>query len=340
MTTTAKSPIAAPKSYQRAALEASLEGKPADDPARALVASSGVQQTLAAFETADAAAMAAQGRYRRWMRRGLRATTLGVLIGAMLLLPIDAWIEGVPRYVIGALQALAVFTTFAAVVAVARWRPLDTWMASRAKAERLRGAVFEQIVDAQVGGEPGTVAKAKLDVFMRAYIEDQIGFFEARTRQHRRLASDLSPVRLVGYSIICIGAITSVVVVLSKFGIAIAPVTDWLERWIGLTNSNRWQLALTTAASGLMSYATQRTLLDEDARKAALYDATAKKLRRLIDREHAATAAAAAKGDDTAVKAFFAKARTILELEHAVWSFVHDVGDGEEGDRAVDARAR
>lgn len=323
------------KSYQRLAIEAVIAARPAGDPAKALYEHADVQQTLARFEAADTAALKAQARYRRWKQRGLRATTFGVMLGALLLLPFD-----LPRVTIGALQTLALLTTFTAIVVVTKWRPLDTWMASRAKAERLRGRIFERIVNAPGGGAAADAASAKLDIVMRAYIEDQIRFFNRRTGEHKRRASEISPLRLLGYLVILIAFGIGLVVTLSASGIKISPVSEWLERWIGLSNSNRWQLALTTAASGILSYSAARTLMDEDSRKAALYGATAKKLERLIAREHPAAVAFAASGDQAAVAAFFARARTVLEQEHAVWSFVHDVEDEDEDARAAATKAR
>ena len=91
-----------------------------------------------------------------------------------------------------------------------------------------------------------------------------------------------------------------------------------------LANRSRaWFYAgLATVASGVLAHATAKTLMDQDERKAALYDITAKKLRRLIDRDLDKVKAAVARGDESALERFFADARSIMEQEHAVWSYV------------------
>ena len=69
--------------------------------------------------------------------------------------------------------------------------------------------------------------------------------------------------------------------------------------------------------------------MEEDERKAALYAVTAKKLRRLIDRDLSKVQTATANGDETALRTFFAEARSILEQEHAVWSFIRPSDDDQ-----------
>jgi len=52
-------------------------------------------------------------------------------------------------------------------------------------------------------------------------------------------------------------------------------------------------------------------------------------LRRLIERDLPKAKAAVAGGDEGALRKFFADARTILELEHAVWSYIRPSDDDE-----------
>ncbi len=336
MTTADKAAPAPAKSYQRLAIEKVVAARGPGDPAAALYALADAQATLAAFETADTAAIAAQERYQRWKERGLQATTFGVFVGALLLLPFGDRLDGWPRTVIGALQTLALLTTFAAIVIVAKFKPQDSWMISRGTAERLRGEIFERVAAAQVSGDAGTVASAKLALIREAYIDDQVGFFEKRTRDHRKRASETSPLRIAGYLVILLAVALGAVVTLRALGVAPVLVVARVDQWIGLAHTSQWQLALTTWASGILSYATARSLMHEDARKAALYDVTAKKLKTLIRREYAVMSVAAARGENAAVAAFFDKARTILEQEHAVWSFVHDFSD-DEGTASAEA---
>src|SRR3974377_1991522 len=77
--------------YQRDAIERHVATLSATAPLRMVVANREVKTTIDQFEAADAEALAAQERYRKWGLRGLAATTCGVLIGALLLMPLDAW---------------------------------------------------------------------------------------------------------------------------------------------------------------------------------------------------------------------------------------------------------
>jgi uncharacterized membrane protein YidH (DUF202 family) len=316
-------------SYQRAAIEAFLKSLPADAPIRSVVASAGASTQIDAYETADARAMAAQARYRAWGRRGLRATTFGILIGALLLLPLDQWFAGTPRTVVGALQTLALVITFGATLFIMWLKPLDQWMSHRAEAEQLRGKIFAAILNgaAPAGADPAAVAKQKLDLLMAAHINDQLHFFDKRTGEHKKLASNFSPVRLLGYLLIVGAAALGMAALINGLGVPIPDPLRWLVDLLVLPDANRWQLGIATMASGVLAHATAHTLMEEDLRKAALYAVTAKKLRRLIDRDLPEVKAATANGDETTLRKYFVDARAILEQEHAVWSFIRPSED-------------
>ncbi len=321
--------VAKPAKHQRDEIDEFLATLPEDGPLRAIVRGAKVQTELAAFEAADARALAEQTRYRSWERRGLRATTFGILAGALLLFPLDAWVAGVPRTIIGALQTLALAVTFGSVLLITWLKPLEEWMSHRAEAEQLRGRVFAAILRgaAPPNTDPMALPAQKLDLLLGAHLDDQLRFFDRRIREHRASASKLSPLRLIGYALIaCAGAIG--LAALAK-GLEV-PLPETLERlvdWLALPVSNRWQLGIATIASGVLAHATARTLMEEDERKAAVYAITAGKLRRLIDRDLSNVRAGIATGDDEALQKFFANARGILEQEHAVWSFVQPSAD-------------
>ncbi len=318
-------------SYQRAAIEEFLKSLPADAPIRSVVASAEVSTQIDTYETADARALAAQARYRAWGRRGLRATTFGILIGALLLLPLDQWFTGPPRTVVGALQTLALVITFGATLLIMWLKPLDLWMSHRAEAEQLRGKLFAAILN---GTAPAGASKAlltqKLDLLMAAHINDQLRFFDKRTGEHKKLASNFSPVRLLGYLLIVGAAALGLAALINGLGVPIPNSLRWMVDLLVLPDANRWQLGIATMASGVLAHATARTLMEEDERKAALYAVTAKKLRRLIDRDLSKVQTATANGDETALRRLFVDARTILEQEHAVWSFIR-ASDDEPG---------
>lgn len=321
--------MATATSYQRAAIEEFLKSLPADAPIRSVVASAGVSTQIDAYETADARALAAQAGYRAWGRRGLRATTFGILIGALLLLPLDRWFAGTPRTVIGALQTLALVITFGATLLIMWLKPLDQWMSHRAEAEQFRGKIFAAILNGTTpaGAYPAAVARQKLDLLMAAHISDQLSFFDKRTGEHKKLASNFSPVRLLGYLLIISAAALGLAALINGLGISLPDALKRLVDLLVLPDANRWQLGITTMASGVLAHATARTLMEDDMRKAALYAVTATKLRRLVARDLPKVQAATANGDETALRTFFAEARSILEQEHAVWSFIRPADD-------------
>lgn len=320
-----------PASYQRAAIASVIQEMPTDAPGRTIVQSSSVQDTLTAFEAADAFALAAQARYRSWGRRGLQATTFGILVGAILLFPLEGITTGWVRTGIGAFQTLALLMTFGAMLFITWLRPLDQWMIHRAEAERLRGKIFEAIIQAPAPATqtPRAVAEGKLLLLLGAYINDQLLFFDKRATELKRAASKISPLRVAAYTIILCAFLLGLAALIGTFGLPTPGLIGRIVALLQLPDASRWQLGLTTMASGLLAYATARTLMDEDERKAALYLATAKKLRRLLDRDHAAVAAAAAAGDEAPVCQLFEKARQILAQEHAVWSFIRERDDEE-----------
>jgi hypothetical protein len=310
--------------YQREAIDRALASLPPNAPVRAIVASKDVQDKLTAFEAADSRAKAEQDRYKLWGRRGIGATTFGVVLGALVLLPVDTWLEGAPKVVIGALQTLALAVTFGATLLITWLRPLHEWMSSRAEAERLRGKVFDAIVNGKAppGADARVLLGQKLDLLMAAHVDDQLGYFKKRSREHRKLASKFSPLRLLGYLLIVCATLLGAAALASELGVRLPGVLKDLVDHLVLRDANRWQLGLATIASGILAHATAQTLMDQDERKAVLYDITAKKLRKLIDRDLANVRDAVAKGEESALERFFADVRSIMEQEHAVWSFV------------------
>mgnify|MGYP007089160743 CR=1 FL=1 len=175
-----------------------------DAPLRQIVESPQVQMALAKFEAADRAAGAAQRRFRSWGRRGIAATTFGVLVGALLLFPIDELVAGMPRIAIGALQTLALLTSVMATLVLSWRRPLEEWRSDRGKAERLRAHVLERILGAAppAGADVAQLVAGKRKVLEHAYIADQLEYLVARSEQHRRLAGKVTPLRLLSYAII------------------------------------------------------------------------------------------------------------------------------------------
>lgn len=309
---------------QRAVIDDHLARLDANAPIRAIVSAPQVQQRLAEFEAADACALAEQARFRKWARRGLRATTFGVLVGALILLPLDAFFAGTPRRVIGALQTTALLVTFGATLLTLWLKPLDQWVRFRAEAETLRGRIFDEIMSepAPAGSDAAEVATQRLDLLMAAHVQDQLAFFKKRSRQHGRVASHFSPIRIVGYLLIIAAGLVGGAALLHSLGLPLPPNFAALIERIVLADANRWQLGIATMASGILAHATSRALMEEDERKAALYKVTAERLQELIDDNLPATKADCAIGSETRLRQFFRDARHIMDQEHAVWTFM------------------
>lgn len=312
--------------YQREAIERVLSKLGPNAALRSIVDGEVVQQTLAKYEAADSIALYAQARYRSWARRGLRATTFGILVGAILLLPLDNLLNGYARGGIGLLQTLALLVTFGAMAFVTWLRPLDQWMSHRAVAERLRGEIFDNVIGGAppAGMDAAGLAGDKLALLLEAYVHDQLRFFEKRSSELRRAASKVSPIRVTAYSLIIVASVLGFAALIKAASIVLPGWLVQLAETLALADANRWQLGITTIASGLLAYTTARTLMDEDERKAALYTVTAAKLNGLLQRELPAVQAATAEGDEDAVGRLYLAARQILEQEHAVWSYIRE----------------
>ena len=154
------------ESYQRQAINSFINQLPASAPIRMIVQSDAVQAALAAFDAADARALESQTRYQAWHLRDLRATTFGILVGALLLFPLDQWVAGRPRTIIGGFQTAALVVTFGSLLLINRMRPLDAWMSFRADAERLRNKIFATILSSATppGSDPKDLISQKLDL--------------------------------------------------------------------------------------------------------------------------------------------------------------------------------
>ena len=197
--------------YQRQAIDQVVAKLAPDTPLKAIVAGPEVQTALAAFERADAEALMAQIRYRRWNWRGLSATTFGILVGAVLLFPIDALIEGIPRRAIGALQTLALLISAIATLVMSKMKPLDAWREDRGKAEDRRTEIFQTILQSPVRSElAADGATGKLAIVKVAYLENQLAYFDRRGREHVKLSGKARPMQIVAYLMIGIATLLGI----------------------------------------------------------------------------------------------------------------------------------
>lgn len=324
---------------QRAVLQRALDKFPTEAPIHAVARTEAVQDALAAYETADAAALALQAGYRRWARIVLRATAIGGLLGAIVLLP--PWVLGsaapAVRGAVGGLQAIALLVGIIAIQWIGWHRPLDGWMRDRAEAEHQRGEIFRALVTAATppGADPGQLAGQKLAVSMEAHVGDQLAFYRSACRRHAKGASRVSPLRLLGYALIGIALVLSLVSLadavaeLARYlGWRMPAWLEWLaehaHRIIDM-DGRRWQVVAGTVSSSVLAYAAARSLLDQNERNLSLYTAVVHKLDTLIETGRARAEQAAAEGRIADVAAFLDEARTIMQSEHAIWIGINRV---------------
>lgn len=311
------------KSHLRQALEGFLGTVPPNAPIRRAFDSREIENQIAAFDAADSLALSKQRTYRRLGRLALRSATIGVLTGSLVLLPLDYWIDGWPRRMIEAIQAIAVLVSVATVICIALAKPCDRWMRARGEAERLRAEVFRDIRHVDMGVDRALFLRQALDCFVKAQLQSQLAYLAERGAQHRKAASALTPIRILGY-LLSAGSVLIGLALLSKlaaeFNLPLPPMIGTAAEWLLLPESGRWQLGLGTIASSVLAYASARSLMDQDDRNASSYLATAALVGELSRTELSDAQAAADAGDSAKVEAFCEKVQTLLSIEHLAWT--------------------
>jgi hypothetical protein len=304
--------------HQRQRIDAFVASLPAAAPLRQLTGSQAFADRLAAYEAADATALQAQGRYKRWGGIALLLATLATSIAAAMLLPVSEWLSPDARHMISVLQADANIISLYIVWLLGKRQTVGRWLTTRAEAERLRGKLFGDLVRASV---PAEVAASelwpqKLGLFNQAHVAYQQAFFRSAARRHGRAAASLSLPRAMAMlaTMLSIG-----VGGIDAFGLWPAD-PDALASWLQLVDEPaRWQLGLGAIASALLAYASARTLMDQDERNAALYAHSLARLEALIGERGEAAAAAAAAGDGATVIDYARAAQTILDADYTAW---------------------
>lgn len=303
---------------QRTAIDAYLATLPATAPLRQLLASQAFALRRDDYEAANAAAVRAQNRYKRWGSFALRLATLSTLIAALTLLPASESLGTDTQSVISGLQAAANIVALVVAWMLGRKKAVEAWLTSRATAEQLRGRLFADLVAAPAppGADAAELWRHKLGLFRTAHVDYQRRYFGTKSGDHVRAATGLSLPR--GLALLATGL--SIVIG------ALAFLNLWpggllaLEPWLKLASEPaRWQLGLGTLASSLVAYAGARTLINQDERNAALYAQTLRALNRLILERDAAATAAAAAGDGGTVVDFARAAQAILDADYTAW---------------------
>lgn len=305
----------------RQALQLHLRDLPAEAPIRAILATPAVEAKLAEFDAADAIAIREQRAYRRLNRFALWSMLVGALIGALVLLPLDTWIDGLPRKTIEALQALALILAVIAVMWSSWRRSVGRWMHSRAQAEALRADVFRAIM--QSGARDKERLQPALACFKDAHLDWQLGFYKKRGREHHHAAGAATPYKMAAYLLTGVSVLLGIVGLANlaaELGISIPYVSGWLRSLL-VPQSGRWQIGLGTMASSLLAFASARSFMDQDDRNAACYELAAAELDRLSGDGLQGATAAARDGRADEVLAFCERIQAVLSAEHLAWIF-------------------
>lgn len=311
------------KLYQRREIEKAIAAHPMSVELRRVHESAAMQSALTEHEIRDAEAMRFQTHFKRAGRVMLGASTVGAVMGAVLLLP-QSLVAVLPPGLVGAAQTLALVIATLSAWWITASRRVDKWMGARAEAEELRGRYFRGFLQAPPasGADAAKLLRGRLDVFHAAYVEDQLRFFEKRSKENEKACGRWTPLRLFGYALFVVVSILALPLIgrlLSWAGYSVWPWLAHLTDWLLTHEADRWRLAAATIASSLLAHASAQTLLDQNARTAALYRATAARVAQFLavrrrDAEHAAD-----RGDQVAVKSYVSDVQRILEAEHFAW---------------------
>ena len=242
-------------SGQRQAIERYVASLPADAPLRKVVAEPSFQQLIAMYEVANQAALDAQKKSRHSGRTWLVATSAGSIVGAILLSPL----ENLPK-ALGLLQTLALFVSLGALYWISRKKPVDNWMKLRGEAEERRAQIFRQILDAPhpTGVDPGPLTRQKLDCFTAAHLDYQLAYYKSAAVKFRNAAGQLTPLKLLSYGIFGVALVFGASILmhlLQGAGFSLPTRLVGVASAISVDNANRWQLALSTIAATLLTFA-------------------------------------------------------------------------------------
>lgn len=290
----------------------------ADAPLRTMLESQAFRDHLVGYEQMNRSAIKAQSRYRRWGLVALSLATLATLLAALTLLPISTLFpHDATRYVSG-LQFAANAFSLLIVWQLNRTGAIDSWMTSRAEAERLRGMLFAELLRAPdpPGADPSKTWQEKLELLEAAHLGYQQAYFESAARRNTTSARRLSLPRRLALAAIALAGVIGAITFLDWWPRDFTNLVPWLKL---VEEPIRWQLGLNTFASGLLAFASAHAMIHQNERNAVLFRRSAEQLAALRASEGKATADAARRGDGGQVLAYAQKAQAILEADHIVW---------------------
>jgi hypothetical protein len=296
-----------------------------------------LQQIVAEFRKADAAAVAAQRRYKSIGRTSLYAATTATLVGSLFLLPLDPWLAGWTRGVASIVQIGGLLTAFFAARLLAYAKPFNAWMNKRAESEIARIELFNRIAhtDEASQGDELPLLPLKLEYFRRYQLDVQRRYYRGRGEQHAA-ALWRNNWWLTASLVITIVSVLLALLLASQMAASWGiPVPEGLIAWsshfpAGLTN--RIMLALGVMASALYGLGIARSLMDLDERNASRYLTTAKNLEYLTETSLSEARGAAVADQPAAVFAFIDRVQALISSEHQEWILL------SARDRAADAK--
>jgi hypothetical protein len=249
----------------------------------------------------DERAIAAQRRYKWWMRvanASVAATSvLGAFSMASLLAAPDAARFGeLASQVLASTAALSAACGAVALYKLREGRLIESWMTARAHAETHRLGYFTALAEAAAAeGDPQSTVEC-LDYVACYHLDVQLHFYGRRSREHEHSANVTVTIGAVGAGIA------------TFFGLLGAVGEGVL--------SAAAAVSVTGAATG--AYAASRELMNDDRRNAERYCRTWVALQGLAARLDEVKTAAR-RGNHAAMIEFVAAINEQVSLEHRQW---------------------
>jgi hypothetical protein len=249
------------------------------------------------------------------------ASLTATAIGAALLSPLGDYVTGMARHAASAAQGLALATAFVLSLVSSRAGAVHTWRDARMRAEQQRTNLFRALLAAR----GPAVLPCQLGYFVAGLLDDQLGYFNSKVKQHGAFLAGIARWRYVAYAALAvIAAVTglSVVQQLAAHGIEIPAWLAAAAAVVHPAEQTRLLSALGVVAAMVQNIATLRSQLSLAERNVERYSVMATRLQRLRDSELGDAEAAARAGRHGEVVAFAERVMTDLDIEASAWAQV------------------